>query len=189
MNKASQKGFGLRVADRTVLMIDGASTAAASRAVGWTIDFKKLRKVVQEQTHLVRARYFSLAASKIEDGEDGAERALKGLLDFLAYNGFVVDTRFVRPYDDGSGRTRLRGSMAVSIALKLVSDSPRIDHILLFTGDGSLAPAVEEAQRIGARVTVVGTMKGDNVSDGLRRQADFFVELDDLRDQIERERT
>lgn len=188
MNETSRKGFRLRTADRTILMIDGASTAAASRSVGWTIDFKKLRKVLQEQTNLVRARYFSLTAVKAEDGEEGAERALKGLLDFLAYNGFVVDTRFVRPQDDGSGRFRLRGSMAVSIALKLASDSTRIDHILLFTGDGALTPAVEEAQRNGARVTIVGTMIGDNVSDALRRQADFFVELEDLRNQIERKR-
>lgn len=187
MNATTNPAFGLRPADRTNLMIDGVSTAAAGRATGWSIDFEKLRKIVERQTHLMRARYFSLASSKCGEG-DGAERVLRGLLDFLSYNGFVVETRFVRSHDDGSGRARLRGSMAVNIALKLVSDSPRIDHIVLFTGDGSLAPAVAEAQRVGAQVTAVSTMTGDCVSDGLRRQADHFIDLEDLKALIEREK-
>lgn len=187
MNTSATSGLELRARDRTVLMIDGVSTAAMSRVLGWSIDFKNLRKIVQEQTHLMHARYFSLASANC-DPEDGPARSLKGLLDLLAYNGFLVETRFVRPQEDGSGRGKLRGSIAVNIALRMVSDAPRIDHILLFTGDGSLAPALVDAQRIGARITVVSTLEENSVSDGLRRQADEFVDLADLRGQIERKR-
>ena len=45
------------------------------------------------------------------------------------------------------------------------------------------------AQRRGARVTVISTFRSSPpmVADELRRQADNFIELDDLRDQIARE--
>jgi len=53
---------------------------------------------------------------------------------------------------------------------------------VLFSGDGDFRALVEAVQRKGRRVTVVSTMKSQPpmTSDDLRRQADNFVDLNDL---------
>jgi uncharacterized LabA/DUF88 family protein len=64
----------------------------------------------------------------------------------------------------------------------------RVDHILLFSGDGDFRRLVEAVQRKGVRVTVISTIRSSPpmVADELRRQADNFLELQDLASSIAR---
>src|SRR3546814_14384514 len=64
----------------------------------------------------------------------------------------------------------------------------KVDHILLFSGDGDFRRLVEALQRRGVRVTVISTIKAQPpmVADELRRQADNFIELYDLAPHIQR---
>jgi uncharacterized LabA/DUF88 family protein len=59
---------------------------------------------------------------------------------------------------------------------------------VLFSGDGDFRRLVEAVQRKGVRVTVVSTVRSQPpmVADELRRQADSFVELQDLEKHIAR---
>ena len=54
--------------------------------------------------------------------------------------------------------------------------------------DGDFRPLVESLQRQGVRVSVVSTIRSQPpmIADELRRQADNFIELDELRDVIGR---
>ncbi|HLI22634.1 MAG TPA: NYN domain-containing protein, partial [Stellaceae bacterium] len=63
-----------------------------------------------------------------------------------------------------------------------------LDHIVLFSGDGDFRRLVEAVQRKGVRVSVVSTIRSTPpmVADELRRQADVFIELQDLAPQIMR---
>ena len=63
-----------------------------------------------------------------------------------------------------------------------------VDHIILFSGDGDLSPVVQCLKRRGVRVTVVSTLKSQHpsISDNLRRVADHFIDLDDMRELIEK---
>jgi uncharacterized LabA/DUF88 family protein len=65
----------------------------------------------------------------------------------------------------------------------------QVDHIVIFSGDGDFRRLVEAAQRKGRRVSVVSTIRSQPpmVADELRRQADNFIELDDLKTQIARD--
>ena len=58
----------------------------------------------------------------------------------------------------------------------------------IFAGDGDFRPLVESLQRQGVRVSVVSTIRSQPpmISDELRRQADNFIELDELREVIGR---
>jgi hypothetical protein len=62
--------------------------------------------------------------------------------------------------------------------------------MVLFSGDGDFRRLVEAVQRRGVRVTVVSTVKSQPpmASDDLRRQADAFVELNDLANIVGRPR-
>ena len=67
--------------------------------------------------------------------------------------------------------------------------APRVDHIVLFSGDGDFRPLVESLQRQGVRVSVVSTILSQPpmIADELRRQADVFIELMDIKADIQRQ--
>ena len=65
-----------------------------------------------------------------------------------------------------------------------------LDHVVLFIGDGDFRALVGAMQMRGRRVSVVSTLKTQPpmVADELRRQADQFIDLADLEEQICRDR-
>ena len=78
--------------------------------------------------------------------------------------------------------------MDIELAVDVLEMSKHLDHVVLFSGDGDFRSMVEAVQRRGVRVTVVSTMRSQPpmAADELRRQADNFVELGDLIDDIAR---
>jgi uncharacterized LabA/DUF88 family protein len=64
-----------------------------------------------------------------------------------------------------------------------------IDEMVLFSGDGDFRSLVEAVQRRGVRVTVVSTISSQPpmIADELRRQADVFTDLVELRTKIGRD--
>ena len=94
----------------------------------------------------------------------------------------------MKAYTDASGRSKRKGNMDIELAVDALEMAPHLDEIILFSGDGDFRYLVEAVQRHGTRVTVVSTLRSQPpmVADELRRQADRFIELDDLRHEIGR---
>ena len=67
--------------------------------------------------------------------------------------------------------------------------SEHIDQMVLFSGDGDFRSLVEAVQRRGVQVTVISTVSTQPamIADELRRQADVFTDLIELRPLITRE--
>ena len=168
--------------DRLALFIDGANLHGAARSLGIDIDFKRLLEEFRKRGLLMRASYYTALT------EDQDYSPLRPLVDWLDYNGFTVVTKPAREYTDRDGRKRYRGDMDVEIAVDMLGIAARVDHIVLFSGDGDFTALVEAVQRQGVRVTVVSTVKSQPsmTSDDLRRAADSFVDLADLVDLVGR---
>lgn len=163
--------------DRIALFVDGANLYSAAKALAFDIDYKKLLEEFRKRGVLVRAYYYTAI---IEDQEYSP---LRPLVDWLDYNGFTMVTKAAKRYTEyGTGLTRTKGNMDIEIAVDMMEIAGHVDHIVLFSGDGDFRRLVEAVQRKGVRVTVVSTVKSQPpmVSDELRRQADTFVELQDL---------
>jgi uncharacterized LabA/DUF88 family protein len=92
-------------------------------------------------------------------------------------------TKPAKEFKDDIGRKRLKGNMDVELVIDVIEMVDYLDHIVLFSGDGDFRRLIEFVQRKGKRVTVVSTAKSQPpiVADELRRQTDFFIDLDDLR--------
>jgi uncharacterized LabA/DUF88 family protein len=97
-------------------------------------------------------------------------------------------TKPTKEFTDASGRRKIKGNMDIELAIDVMEMAERLDHVVLFSGDGDFRRLVEAVQRKGVRVTVVSTIRSSPpmVADELRRQADVFVELDDLVNSIAR---
>ena len=78
--------------------------------------------------------------------------------------------------------------MDIELAVDAMELAEHVDQIVLFSGDGSFRSLVEAVQRRGVRVTVVSSMsvRPPMIADELRRQADVFTDLTELRSKIGR---
>lgn len=168
--------------ERVGIFVDGANLYAAARALGFDIDYKQLLEVFASQCHLVRSFYYTALV------EDQEYSPIRPLVDWLDYNGFTMVTKPAKEFTDSAGRRKIKGNMDIELAIDVMEMAEHLDHIVLFSGDGDFRRLVESVQRKGLRVSIVSTVETQPpmVADELRRQADQFIELQNLAKSIAR---
>jgi uncharacterized LabA/DUF88 family protein len=168
--------------ERIGLFIDGSNLYSAARALGFDIDYKRLLDLFGAKGRLIRAFYYTALLDEQEYSP------IRPLVDWLDYNGYTMVTKPTKEYTDATGRRKIKGNMDIELAIDVMEMAQHLDHIVLFSGDGDLRRLVEAVQRKGVRVTVVSTIRSTPpmIADELRRQADNFVELQDLAQSIMR---
>ncbi len=174
-----------RPQERVALFIDGANLYAASRNLGFDVDYRNMLEFFRGQCHVIRAYYYAA----ILDTDEYSP--LKPLTDWLAYNGYALVTKPAREYTDAAGRRRVKGTMDIELAVDMLELAPKIDHAVLFTGDADFRRLIEAVQRHGVRVSVVSSVRTSPpmIADELRRQADQFLDLADIAAAFTRRQT
>jgi uncharacterized LabA/DUF88 family protein len=174
--------MSFRLNERTALFIDGANLYSASRNLGFDVDYRNLLEYFRRQTYVVRAYYY---AAILETEEYSP---LKPLTDWLAYNGYTLVTKPAKEFTDATGRRRVKGNMDIELAIDMLELAPKLDHIVLFSGDSDFRRLIEAVQRRGVRVSVVSSIRTNPpmIADELRRQADEFLELAEIAPEFTR---
>ncbi len=114
---------------------------------------------------LVRARAYSVTT---ESGEE------KGFFDALAKIGIEMITKDLQIFYGGAKKA----DWDVGLAVDAITASPKVDTIILVTGDGDFVPLVEYLQsHSGCQVEVVSF--GRSTSAKLKEAADDFLDLDE----------
>jgi uncharacterized LabA/DUF88 family protein len=169
--------------ERIALFIDGSNLYAAAKALEFDIDYKRLLRFFADQGQLIRAYYFTALL------EDQEYSPIRPLVDWLDYNGYTMVTKPAKEFTDDAGHKKIKGNMDIELAVDLIEMADSIDHAVIFSGDGDFRRLVDYVQRKGLRVTVVSTMRSrpPMIADELRRQADVFVELMDIKADIQRQ--
>ena len=168
--------------ERLALFIDGANLYATSKALGFDIDYKLMRQEFMRRGKLLRAFYYTALL------ENEEYSPIRPLVDWLHYNGYSMVTKPAKEFTDGQGRRKVKGNMDIELTVDAMELAPHVDHVVLFSGDGDFRPLIESLQHQGVRVSVVSTIRSQPpmIADELRRQADNFIELEELRDVIGR---
>ena len=169
--------------ERVALFIDGANLYATARTLGFDVDYRRLYQVFDKDCRLVRAYYYTALV------EDQEYSPIRPLIDWLDYNGYTMVTKPTKEFTDASGRRKIKGNMDIELAIDVLEMAEKLDHIVLFSGDGDFRRLVEAVQRKGVRVTVVSSIRSQPpmIADELRRQADIFVDLADMEERIARQ--
>jgi uncharacterized LabA/DUF88 family protein len=169
--------------DRIAVFIDGANLYSSAKTLGFEIDYKRLLEEFQGRGSLVRAFYY------IAVHESQEYSSIRPLIDWLDYNGYTVVTKPAKEFVDAGGRRRIKSSMDVELAVDAMELAGRVDQMVLFSGDGDFRPLVEALQRRGIHVTVISTISSrpPMLADELRRQADTFTDLIELRSRLGRD--
>jgi uncharacterized LabA/DUF88 family protein len=167
---------------KIALFIDGANLYATAKELGIEIDFKRLLKEFEGRGTLLRALYFTAIV------EDQEFSSIRPLVDWLHYNGYTPVTKPAKEFTDASGHRKVKGNMDIELAVHAMELADHIDQMVLFSGDGDFRSLVEAVQRRGVHVTVISTLASRQpmISDDLRRQADVFTDLVELKAKISR---
>ncbi len=169
--------------EKVAVFIDGSNLYAAIRSLGFDFDYRKLLSYFHTRSRLMRAYYYTA----LGDGQEYSP--IRPLVDWLAYNGYTVITKPIKEYvDPATGHKRIKGNMDIEIAVGMLRLAPFYDHAVLFSGDGDFRSVVEAVQDLGKQVTVISSLmtQPPMIADELRRQADEFIELNSMKQELVR---
>ncbi len=168
--------------EKIAVFIDGSNLYSSAKLLGFDIDYEKLLKWLEEKSRLIRAFYYTA----IIDDQDYSP--VKPLVDWLNYNGYTTVTKPAKELIDENGKKRIKSDITVDIIVDVMDIADKVNHIILFSGDGIFRKMIESVQRKGVRVTVISTLNTQPpmMSDELRRQADYFFDLADIESAISR---
>ena len=168
---------------KTVVFVDGQSLFITAKTLGFSIDFKRLLDELKTHGDVIRTKYYTL----VDDEDENSP--LIPLTDWLSYNGYSVVIKYVRSYVDPDGRKKMKGNINIEIAVDMMEIAPHVDHVVLISGDGDFSCLLAAVQRQGKKCTVISSVQSSQqmCSASLRKAADQFIELAQLRSKIERE--
>lgn len=158
-----------------LVLIDGSNLYESAKAQSIMIDYKRLREFLNEDGELLRAYYFTALLPKEVHSQ------ARKTVDWLSHNQYVCVTKDTKEFNG-----KVKGNVDVEIATYAFIHASLVSEIWLFSGDGDFTCMVRELQsRYALKVYVVSTI--GLVATELRRQADKFINLVDIREDIEME--
>ena len=164
---------------RSALLVDGSNVHATMSRLGFAIDYNRLL----EHLRVSMAYYFTALPPKEE------QSTIRPLIDYLEYNEWtIIQKEWKELRNNTTGEMFTKGNMDVEIAVVAKEIAPHFEQIYLMSGDGDFTFLVESLQRTnGVRVVVVSSKIASICADSLRRKANKFIELADIKDKIERQ--
>jgi len=127
------------------------------------VNFKNILKEVVGDRKLVRAIAYVIKAENPEEQK---------FFDALEGMGYEVKSKELQIFYGG----HKKGDWDVGIAMDTIRLAPKLDVVVLISGDGDYVPLVEYLKSIGQQTEVVAF--GRSASGKLREAADSFVDLD-----------
>jgi uncharacterized LabA/DUF88 family protein len=115
--------------------------------------------------------YVAFDQSRAENTPEYGAKS-KGFQTALRDQGFRVTVKTVKHFKDEEGVEVSKSNADLDMAVDALTESERLDTVLLVTGDGDFVQVVRALQSKGCRVEVLGF---DNVSRELRDASDQFV--------------
>ena len=127
------------------------------------VDFKIILKEAIADRKLIRAIAYVIRADVKDENT---------FYDALSEMGFEVKSKELQVFYGGAKK----GDWDVGIAMDVMRLAPKLDTIVLVSGDGDFSDLLEHAKSLGCRTEVVAF--GKTTSYKLKEVADFFVDLD-----------
>jgi uncharacterized LabA/DUF88 family protein len=158
--------------DRVAIFIDGGNLFYAAAHLGIEIDYIRLLERLTSGRRLLRAYYYT--------GVDPSNEKQQGFLLWMRRHGYRVVTKDLVHFPDGSRKANL----LVEIAVDMLRLAEHCDTIVLLSGDGELAYALNNLSYRGVQVEVVSLRA--MTSERLIDIADFYRDLTSLQAEIKR---
>ena len=163
--------------NRLSIFVDGNNMFYAQQKNGWFFDPRRVLEYFNKpEVKLINAFWYT----GLKDPQDQ-----RGFRDALISVGYTVRTKILKEYyDDVSGRYSQKANLDIEIVVDMFNTVDQYDEVVLFSGDGDFERAIELLRSKNTHITVVSTE--GMIARELRNATDQYVDLNDIRDQIEK---
>ncbi|MGK7922731.1 MAG: NYN domain-containing protein [Trichodesmium sp.] len=163
--------------NRLSIFVDGNNMFYAQQKNGWFFDPRRVLEYFNRpEVKLINAFWYT----GLKDPQDQ-----RGFRDALISLGYTVRTKILKEYyDDVSGRYSQKANLDIEIVVDMFNTVDQYDEVILFSGDGDFERAIELLRSKNTHITVVSTE--GMIARELRNATDQYVDLNDIRDQIEK---
>jgi uncharacterized LabA/DUF88 family protein len=164
--------------NRLSIFVDGNNMFYAQQKNGWFFDPRRVLDYFKSEpnTSLVNAFWYT----GLKDPQDQ-----RGFRDALISLGYTVRYKILKEYyDDSSGRYSQKANLDIEIVVDMFNTVDQYDKVILFSGDGDFERAIELLRSKNTHITVVSTE--GMIARELRNATDRYIDLNDVRNQIEK---
>lgn len=128
------------------------------------VNFKEVLKEAVQNRVLIRAIAYVIRTEDLKK---------ETFFDALEKFGFEVKAKDLQVFYGGAKK----GDWDVGIAMDAIELAPKLDTVVLVSGDGDFVPLVQHLKRaVGCRVEIVAFGKSANAQ--LKEEADLFTDLE-----------
>ncbi len=127
------------------------------------VNFKTILKEARANRKIIRAIAYVIKADEKDENT---------FYDALEEMGFEIKSKKLQVFYGGAKK----GDWDVGIAMDVMRLAPKLDTIVLVSGDGDFSDLLEHAKSLGCRTEVIAFKK--TTSHRLIEVADFFIDLD-----------
>lgn len=150
---------------RVGVFVDVQNLYYSAKAIydGARVNFAAILEEAVSGRQLVRAIAYTIRAEMSEE---------QNFFDALSEIGFEVKTKELQTFVSG----QKKGDWDVGIAVDILKMAPKLDAVILCSGDGDYVDLLHHAKAEGCRVEVISF--GKSTSQKLIEEADDFFDLD-----------
>lgn len=164
--------------NRLSVFVDGNNMFYAQQKNGWFFDPRRVIEYFKTEPNIILVNAFWYTGLK--DPQDQ-----RGFRDALISLGYTVRTKILKEYyDDSSGRYSQKANLDIEIVVDMFNTCDQYDRVVLFSGDGDFERAIELLRSKNTHITVVSTE--GMIARELRNATDRYIDLNDIRDKIEK---
>ncbi|MDB9315857.1 NYN domain-containing protein [Spirulina sp. CS-785/01] len=164
--------------NRLSIFVDGNNMFYAQQKNGWFFDPRRVLDYFKNEPNMMLVNAFWYTGLK--DPQDQ-----RGFRDALISLGYTVRTKILKEYyDDASGRYSQKANLDIEIVVDMFNTCEQYNRVVLFSGDGDFERAIELLRSKNTHITVVSTE--GMIARELRNATDCYIDLNDIRDQIEK---
>ncbi len=151
---------------KTMVFIDAGNMYHAQRRLGWRINFKKLKELLQQETEMVKIYYYT--------AYDPNNINQKKFVDFLEIVGYHVKKKPIKFIKDitTNGLGHHKGNLDIELTIDAIDNLPYYHSAILFSGDSDFEPLIKYLKSFHKQCLTVST-KGQ-VAIELIRQTKFI---------------
>lgn len=170
---------------RVALFIDGANMFYAQRDNGWFIDFRSVYQMFTDNREKAAAYYFTATPPAADPEKVRNYRRFRTALQSIGFS--VVDKEVKVISTPSAGVVKLKGNLDIELVFRILTEKDTYDEAVLMGTDSDYVPIVSHLRAIGKTVTIVG--RRESVSHDLLNVANKFIDLNAIRDRVEKERS
>jgi uncharacterized LabA/DUF88 family protein len=132
------------------------------------VDYGRLLKEITLNRQLIRAIAYIVQKPEVNQ---------TGFHDALYRMGYELKVKELKITNRNDGGTTAKGSWDVGMTIDVMTLAPKLDTVILVTGDGEFVPLVEAVRNLGCRVEVVSFER--STSGLLIKSADHYIPIQD----------